>query len=74
MQLKWEHQFQLAGYYTAKEKGYYQEYVFDKEIKRLRREHGIMSFLMLDIDHFKLYNDKYGHLKGMKCLLLYRHV
>ncbi len=25
LQLKWQHQFQFAGYYSAKEKGYYQE-------------------------------------------------
>jgi len=43
--------------------------VFDKEIKRLRREYGTMSFLMLDIDHFKLYNDRYGHLKGDEVLI-----
>jgi ABC-type nitrate/sulfonate/bicarbonate transport system substrate-binding protein len=25
LQLKWKHQFQFAGYYAAKEKGFYQE-------------------------------------------------
>jgi diguanylate cyclase (GGDEF)-like protein len=26
------------------------------------------SLLMLDVDHFKLYNDQYGHLGGDRCL------
>jgi len=28
----------------------------------------VISMLMLDIDHFKLFNDKYGHLGGDLCL------
>jgi len=43
--------------------------VFEKEINRLKRESGTISFLMLDIDHFKLYNDKYGHLKGDEVIM-----
>ncbi len=27
-----------------------------------------LSALMLDVDHFKNYNDKYGHIEGDKCL------
>ncbi|WP_286234560.1 ABC transporter substrate-binding protein [Thalassotalea sediminis] len=33
LQLKWFHQFQFAGYYAAKEKGFYQDAGFDVEIK-----------------------------------------
>ena len=33
IQLKWFHQFQFAGYYAAKEKGYYYDVGLDVEIK-----------------------------------------
>lgn len=32
LQLKWRHQFQFAGYYAAKEKGYYKDAGFDVEL------------------------------------------
>lgn len=32
------------------------------------REHKPISFIMIDIDCFKLYNDTYGHLEGDACL------
>ena len=34
LQLKWFHQFQFAGFYAAKEKGFYQDAGFDVEIKQ----------------------------------------
>ena len=34
LQLKWLHQFQFAGYYAAKEKGFYAEAGFDVTIKQ----------------------------------------
>lgn len=27
-----------------------------------------LAILMIDVDHFKLYNDRYGHLEGDQCL------
>ena len=33
LQLKWHHQFQFAGYYMAKEKGFYKDAGLDVEIK-----------------------------------------
>ena len=33
LQLRWDHQFQFAGYYAAKWRGYYDEAGFDVEIR-----------------------------------------
>jgi diguanylate cyclase (GGDEF)-like protein len=34
----------------------------------LDRQDGSISLLLIDLDHFKLYNDHYGHLAGDACL------
>jgi diguanylate cyclase (GGDEF)-like protein len=39
-------------------------HVLDQELKRARRQKQTVSLLMIDIDHFKGYNDHYGHLGG----------
>jgi len=45
---------------------------FDRQLIRewqnALREQGIVSLLIVDVDHFKLYNDHYGHLAGDECL------
>jgi len=45
---------------------------FDTELERVwrrtQREGGAVALVMIDIDHFKSYNDEYGHLAGDECL------
>lgn len=40
----------------------------DQEWRRAAREETLLALLMIDVDHFKLYNDHYGHQRGDDCL------
>ena len=40
----------------------------EQEWRRGLRSGDSLSLLLLDVDHFKLYNDQYGHVQGDGCL------
>ncbi|MFH1562316.1 MAG: sensor domain-containing diguanylate cyclase [Nitrospirota bacterium] len=50
----------LTGLYNYR---YFQE-TLTKELQRCKRLNQILSLLMIDIDHFKEFNDTYGHQEG----------
>jgi diguanylate cyclase (GGDEF)-like protein len=40
------------------------------EFRRAQRSQESLAIMMIDVDHFKLYNDHYGHPQGDTCLKL----
>jgi diguanylate cyclase (GGDEF)-like protein len=40
----------------------------EREYRRLSRTNGRLALIMVDVDEFKSYNDRYGHLAGDDCL------
>ena len=46
----------------------YFEIIFEKEVRRAKRDKKPLSVIMLDIDYFKQFNDTYGHQDGDNAL------
>jgi len=42
--------------------------VLEQELKRAQRGDACLSLILLDVDYFKKFNDRYGHLAGDSCL------
>ncbi len=57
----------------------YLDETLEREIQRAARSQAQLGIIMMDIDHFKRFNDKYGHAAGDELLkemgkLLYAHI
>ena len=54
----------LTGVYN---RGYFNDQ-FPRDIRRAQRERAPLALLLVDVDHFKSYNDTFGHPQGDACL------
>jgi polar amino acid transport system substrate-binding protein len=54
LQLPWLHQFQFAGYYIAKEKGYYKEYGLDVSFKEMNNNVHLTQDVLNDISTYSI--------------------
>lgn len=55
------------GLTQIRNRRYFDDFL-NAEWRRSIREDGNIGLIMIDIDHFKAFNDHYGHLEGDKCL------
>ncbi|MCA9055834.1 MAG: GGDEF domain-containing protein [Planctomycetaceae bacterium] len=57
----------VDGLTGARNKRYFQD-AFEREILRAQRHWRPIALLLIDVDHFKQVNDRFGHLAGDECL------
>lgn len=72
LQLRWQHQFQFAGYYTAKAKGYYRDAGLDVSFKEWRGGENVISTVVSGEAHYGVSNTEALHqrLQGMPVVVL----
>lgn len=61
-------QARLDGLLGIPNRRYFDEQLH-KQLIHSSRNRAPFSIIMIDVDHFKLYNDFYGHQQGDKCLI-----
>lgn len=59
----------LTGVYNRR----FLDTFIDEQCRLAKRDGSVLGMLMIDIDHFKLYNDHYGHIEGDECLKSVAH-
>jgi len=57
----------LDGLTGIANRRYFEQFI-ENEWRRAQREQWPLGVIMIDVDHFKEYNDLYGHLAGDDCL------
>ena len=67
-QRKYQHHATIDALTGLHNRGWMDD-VFAREIKRTERERLPLCLMMLDVDHFKKYNDDFGHLGGDRALI-----